>query len=194
MNIQTIPIPNNTDRKRTILSLTGGYYNPKWDKFTFLPNKEYVILKYRAEHTTLYSIMTKQMSQIVVEHFNPEYGINFNRYYQQFADMTQEQRDKYKGDYKYECGESVLPKANNASANAVWTTNRKAAFRATPQWKDFRNSELEKRKLYKCDDCNQMFDSLEVHHLVPAEYDNLIPFNFKCLCRNCHQIRTERGE
>ena len=172
--------------KAELRAASNGYWNPKWDSFTFYPNKEYVLLR----DGDNYSLQSRQTAAIVAAHYDPAHGLNYNSYYQQFADITQEQRDKYRGSYHYECGEAVKRGENTE----VWTTNKKARFRETPQWREFRDAELKKRALYKCDDCGYIFKNLEVHHLIPLQYDDLTPSHFKCLCRKCHEKLTERGE
>lgn len=64
-------------------------------------------------------------------------------------------------------------------------------------------------KLYKCEHCEQEFDSIQVNHIEPVidekegfvSWDKFInrllecsPDNLECLCKNCHERITKQQQ
>jgi hypothetical protein len=66
------------------------------------------------------------------------------------------------------------------------TSQEKTKFRNTKQWKNFCKTLKEKRGL-KCECCYSNSKRLQVHHIKPAEYTNLIEENFSLVCFSCHK-------
>ena len=71
---------------------------------------------------------------------------------------------------------------NANEGNIVWTTENRALFRETSKWKQF----VKRVKKHECEFCTCKSKILTVHHLFPANYDDLSPEKFKCLCFSCH--------
>lgn len=68
-------------------------------------------------------------------------------------------------------------------------TNEHSKFRATKLWKDFRLEQI-KANDNTCECCGRSYKQashLQLHHLVPNEYENLDPNNFAVLCSLCHK-------
>jgi len=70
------------------------------------------------------------------------------------------------------------------------TSTDKTKFRSRKLWKDFRLKLITKAN-FSCELCGTKYAGkrkkmLQVHHLDPANYENLIDENFKCLCSSCH--------
>jgi len=67
------------------------------------------------------------------------------------------------------------------------TGKEKTVFRRKKVWKDFRLL-MVKSAGNRCELCGRkkIARQLDVHHLLPGEYDVLEPLRFKVLCTDCH--------
>lgn len=85
-------------------------------------------------------------------------------------------------------GRKILKETN-------WSGDEKRKFRSSKVWKDFRHSEIQKRKLpgekqARCECCGSQHPDkdFDLHHLEPDNYDNLDPTKFKLLDTKCHEF------
>lgn len=76
-----------------------------------------------------------------------------------------------------------------------WSGDDKRRFRLTKAWKDFRHSEIQKRKLpgekqARCQVCGSPHPDkdFDLHHHEPDNYDNLDPAKFSLLDTKCHEF------
>lgn len=72
------------------------------------------------------------------------------------------------------------------------TSKEKNKFRASKQWKEFRNSLLDERGS-QCELCGTKYSgrrkkTLQVHHLDPDNYTDLNPDKFVLLCSSDHDL------
>jgi hypothetical protein len=61
------------------------------------------------------------------------------------------------------------------------------AYRQTKEWKQFREKIVHERDS-RCECCGIKKKGLNLHHLDPANYQDLDPLKFKLLCKDCHNL------
>lgn len=82
----------------------------------------------------------------------------------------------------------------------AWTSLRKQEFRKSQSWISFKENMYYwntcSNGMIMCQDCKEYFtkENIDIHHIFPNEYDVLERSKFMLLCRNCHEIRTKKGE
>lgn len=72
------------------------------------------------------------------------------------------------------------------------TNQERTRFRGRVKWKRFREKQMSEQN-YCCEMCGTRYYGrrkriLNVHHLDPANYDDLQEYKFKVLCTTCHDI------
>lgn len=154
-------------------------YKKMWDNYKFLPKTDYyhLVLFTNGE----YGLFTQCQMPVVIEH--QDYNSGDWRKYKPYADRN------------YPVMRDNGVEAGTKIDENVWTSERKKRFRQTDKWRIFVRRCLPGDTVM-CEDCHEFFskNSMDVHHVYPEQYDVLIRKNFKVLCKNCHAIRTARGE
>ena len=176
-------VVNDEQDFRNLLSKLGLAFKNCWNRYVWINKTNYYRLVIFDNHE--YGLFTQSQLPIVESHQD----VNSSNWadYKPYAD---------KG-YKEMRPNGV---ESGTKVDGSWTSLRKAEFRKTDAWKNFKENiyywNTCSNGMIMCEDCKRYYtkENIDVHHIFPEKYDELERDKFMLLCHDCHEIRTQNGE
>lgn len=181
--IKRIIIIDNESSFKSVLNRMGLSFKECWSRYVWMNKTNYYRLV--TFDNGEYGLFTQSQLPIVESHQylnSPNWAD-----YKPYADKGYKEMRP--------CGVEAGTKADES-----WTSIRKAEFRKTDAWKNFKKNiyywNTCNNGMIICEDCKKYYtqENIDIHHIFPDKYDELERNKFMLLCKNCHSIRTKNGE